>query len=333
MKGLTHLVAGVAAASCFPEAVRAGAAGNPLCFILGAMFGLLPDTLDFKFVRFFSKHDMAVVPDPNQPDPQMIADAVAYAANKASASGRSVRIKLNTIRLGADRWQRYTVRFDIPAGRVVVEYGPVVGTGGMPYEASACGNDLDPDPEDGTPTLLATAPLVCPVSLDYQATNIVDIFDGPMLKMTPDRHGRVCPEFIPWHRRWSHSFALGCVAAVVAAALFGWLAGLVVFAAASSHVLLDQVGFMGSSLSFPFKRKRIPGLGISHSSTAAPNLLTIWLCCLLVFSNLARLSPAADTMPNLPRLLLYGAAIPLGCFALADRLLRLRTGDIYHGEH
>ncbi len=325
MKGLTHLVAGVAATSCFPAAVQAGTDGNPLYFVLGAMFGLIPDTLDFKFVRFFSRYDMAVIPDPNRPDPQMIADAVAYAANKASAAGRPIRIKLNAIRLGADRWLRYTVRFDVPSSRVMVECGPVVGTGGMPVEMRACEDDAEPEelPDDGPP-LYATAPLACSISLDYQAVNVVDIFDGPMLRMMPDRHGRVCPEFIPWHRRWSHSFAFGALAAVTVAALFGMLAGLVVFAAVSSHVLLDQLGFMGSSLSFPFKRKRVPGLGLSHSSAPAPNLLTIWLSCVLIFWNLARLSPVADSTPNLPRLLLYGAALPLVGFSVVDRLLRPR---------
>ena len=137
MKGIAHFAAGVAVASCFPEAVTAGAAGNPLYFILGGVFGLLPDTLDFKFYRFFYGRDIEVIPDPLRPDPKMIADAVAGAVLGACETGKPVRLKLNTIRLGADLWQSYSVKFDIPSKRVVVAYGPVVDTGGNPVESQA----------------------------------------------------------------------------------------------------------------------------------------------------------------------------------------------------
>ena len=106
MKGFTHFTAGLAAASFFPGAVTAAASGNPLYFILGGAFGILPDTLDFKFYRFFVKHDMEVIPDPNRADPQMIADAVAYAVNRAALTGKPVRIRLNTIPCGADCWRQ-----------------------------------------------------------------------------------------------------------------------------------------------------------------------------------------------------------------------------------
>ena len=130
MKGLTHLTVGVAAATCFPAALRAGVEGNPLPFVLAAVFGILPDTIDFKFVRFFSKRHIEVTPDPNNPDPRLIAKAVSHAMNSAHETGRPVRIKLNTIRLAADRWQQYTVKFDTRKQRVVVQIGPVIGTGG-----------------------------------------------------------------------------------------------------------------------------------------------------------------------------------------------------------
>jgi len=53
----------------------------------------------------------------------MIADAVALAVNRAFDTGQSVRIKLDTIRLGTDLWQQYEVKFDVPGKRVVVGYG------------------------------------------------------------------------------------------------------------------------------------------------------------------------------------------------------------------
>ena len=60
MKGIAHFTAGVAAASFFPGAVAAAVDGNPLYFVLGGVCGLLPDTLDFKFGRFFYRHQVEI---------------------------------------------------------------------------------------------------------------------------------------------------------------------------------------------------------------------------------------------------------------------------------
>ena len=69
----------------------------------------------------------------------MIAEAVAMAANRAFDTGRSVRIKLDTIRLGTDRWQQYEVKIRRctetrdgqlrPGGRYGPESDPRDGTG------------------------------------------------------------------------------------------------------------------------------------------------------------------------------------------------------------
>ncbi len=112
MKGFSHFISGVAAASFCPWAVRAAMDGNPMYFILGGAFGILPDTLDFKFYRFFYRHDFYIEPDPLKPDPQAIADQLAVAVDKAKTDGKTVRVKLNTIRLGADYWQQYVIKFD-----------------------------------------------------------------------------------------------------------------------------------------------------------------------------------------------------------------------------
>ena len=58
MKGFSHFMSGVAVASFGPWAVDAALHGNPIFFILGGACGILPDTLDFKFYRFFYKHDV-----------------------------------------------------------------------------------------------------------------------------------------------------------------------------------------------------------------------------------------------------------------------------------
>ena len=49
MKGITHYTIGLAVASCFPEAVRQAAAGNPWPMLTGGFFALLPDLFVFFF--------------------------------------------------------------------------------------------------------------------------------------------------------------------------------------------------------------------------------------------------------------------------------------------
>jgi hypothetical protein len=296
MKGIAHFAVGVAAASCFPQAVQAGAGGDPLYFLLGGCCGLLPDTLDFKFTRFFARSDIEVTPDPLRPDPQLIADAVARAVNLAHAGGKPVSIKLNTIRLGADDWQQYTVRFDVPARRIVVSYGPVVDTGQNPVSAP-------------TSRASAAAALLCPVSLDYEAATCVDILDGPFFSMEPTPDGRVIPRFIPWHRQWTHSLITALAAGLVCALVWGPLAGLVAFAAWAAHALLDQTGFMGNSLFYPLRKGRAPGLGLTHSSRGLPNLASVWLACLLVFWNIQRADRQAPRV-NAMKYWAYGAVLP-----------------------
>ena len=56
MKGIAHFVTGVALATFFPEVVQAGAQGSlPM---LGGIAGILPDTLDFKFARYFDRIEL-----------------------------------------------------------------------------------------------------------------------------------------------------------------------------------------------------------------------------------------------------------------------------------
>lgn len=314
MKGFTHFAAGLAAASCFPGAVAAAAAGNPLYFILGGAAGILPDTLDFKFYRFFVCHDMEVVPDPNEADPRMIAEAMAYAVNRAFESGKPVCIKLNTIAVGTDRWQQYTVKFDVAGRRVTVRYGPIVDTGQNPVDGIRAHY-----PE-------ASAPLICPIVLDYEATVNVDIFDGPLFTMRPTSDNRmVRPEFIPWHREWSHGLLATAVLAAGGAALFGWLAGFVMAAAYGAHILVDQLGFMGSNLLFPLRRCRTNGLGLVHSASGIANAVTVWFSCLVIFWHLSRHATGQILQFNMVQLFLFGGLLPILLFLLIDRILGRRS--------
>jgi membrane-bound metal-dependent hydrolase YbcI (DUF457 family) len=299
MKGIAHFSIGIAAASCFPAAVRAGADGNPLYFILGGIFGLLPDTMDFKFYRFFQKYDIEVVPDPVDPDPQMIADAVALAANRAYETGKPVMLQLRTIQLGSNLWRSYEISFDVLRKRVSATIGPVVNTSGMPDETVARkGRDM------------ATSPLLCDIKLDYEATTKINILDGPSFEMQRIADGRVTPRFIPWHREWSHSVVIGLVFALAAMLIWGTLAGIITFCAYTLHVFVDQLGFMGSAWLFPFRRARSEGMKVLHSDTPHLNLAAVWFSCLLIFWNLYAVTSWRVPHFNLARLVLYGAVIP-----------------------
>jgi hypothetical protein len=310
MKGIAHFVAGVAAASCVPEAVRAAAEdGNPTYFILGGVFGLLPDTIDFKFSRYFYRHDIEVTPDPIAPDAQLIADTVAAAINRAHASGESVRVKLNTIPVGLDQWQQYEVSFDVAARTVAARYGPVVDTG----QNLIPGSTPPPDAE-------AVAPVNCEVKIEYLSSTQIDIFDGPVFSMDPTDDGRVSPGFIPWHRAWSHSLVIGVLFGLIGGVVWDIWATVVIVGASAMHALFDQLGYMGSALFYPFQSRRMSGMKLMHSGEALANLTAVWGCCLLVFWNLWRATPGGIPPDGTRALIGYGLVLPGLMIALYRRI-------------
>jgi membrane-bound metal-dependent hydrolase YbcI (DUF457 family) len=310
MKGISHFISGVTAASFCPWAVEAAMQGNPLYFILGGAFGLLPDTMDFKFYRFFFRHDIYVSPDPRKPDPQAIADALAEAVRRAHEGQKTVRIKLNTAKMGADYWQQYVIRFDAEKQEVHVKFGPVVNTGQVPVPNSER-KDLP----------VGRARLACPILQTYDATTRVDIFDGPTFTMQSDGRGKVLLHFLPWHRNWSHSFLVGVALACGGWLIWNWQAAVVIMAGFSAHILEDQLGLMGSNLFFPVTRKRLSGLHVMRSGDAVPNFATVWICCLLIFWNLYRYMPKPLYHFTFWRLALYGGIIPMALFGFAHYLL------------
>ncbi|MCE9615463.1 MAG: metal-dependent hydrolase [Lentisphaerae bacterium] len=308
MKGITHFAIGLAAASCFPGAVRAGSAGDPLYFILAGICGVLPDTLDFKFTKFFYKSDILVIPDPLRPDAQQIADAVSLAVSRALATGRPVNLKLSTIQLAADQWQRYLVAFDVPNRAVHVQYGPVVDTGGNPLPHLAPAS---------IPAGRAT--LEAGLELEYLATTTIDIFDGPVFCFEPTPAGRVRPVFIPWHRSWTHSVVVALLLALCGALAWDLLAGAVIFAAYAAHVLADQAGYLGSNLFAPLTRRRAPGLKLTHAAWPLPNFVAVWLALLLIFWNLARATTEGIGHLNPVRYLFLAAGLPVATFMVLQK--------------
>jgi len=281
VKGIAHFMSGVTVASFCPWAIEAAQDGNPAYFLLGAVAGILPDTIDFKFYRYFYPYDVYVEPceviqgqaDRGVVNPQPIAEAMA-AAIASAAEGTSTTLKLSTLQIGADLWRQYRVQIDPSEGAVSVQVGPVVSTGQVPQSGT-----LPKVPAEGIATFLA------PIFPNEKKTYTVDIFDGPSFTFEKNEAGRVKIHFLPWHRSWSHSLVVGALLGG-GVSLWTWRAGVVVFGAYLIHALEDQMGHMGTNLFFPFTKKRVPGLQWMHSGDALPNFFVVWFCGLLIFWNL-----------------------------------------------
>jgi membrane-bound metal-dependent hydrolase YbcI (DUF457 family) len=301
MKGIAHFVTGVAVATFFPEVVHGAAQHLGFGPLLGGLTGLLPDTLDFKFVRYFERRDDEIDPaqitdEAGRPDAQAMAERIAAAMDRAYDTGRQIKVQLQTLKLGADLWRRYSLTFDLAHNEVLIRIGPAVTTGQTPLP----GSEL-PGLKTGR------APVRAPIHYTYDAETTIDIFSGPSLAF--ERVGEAIEvTFLPWHRAWSHSLALALLLGA-AGALVAPVYGLVMALAALAHVLEDQLGAMGSNLFYPFSRKRIMGLGLIRSGDAVPNFLAVGLGLALILFNLDRFS-GAPVLPALPYLLAT-AGLPL----------------------
>ena len=272
MKGIAHFAAGIAVASFFPSAVSAAAEGNGLYLLAGGFFGLLPDTLDFKFARYLCAHDVEVAPDPLSPDAGMVAHALASAVADAHASKREVCIKLHSVRINADRWLSYRIAVNRLCSTLSVEFGDVIDSGGNPVERLPG---------------RSSAEVKLPVDLVMDYGSIIDVgfLEGPTLLLRPCDE---CVEsvFIHWHRAWSHSLALAGVLGVLMGMFAGYVAGLIVALALVSHILIDQAGFMGGSYLFPLVHARRAGMRIVSSSDTIGNFAAVWLSGAIVLWNM-----------------------------------------------
>jgi membrane-bound metal-dependent hydrolase YbcI (DUF457 family) len=312
MKGITHFVTGIALATCFPEVVARGASGS-LLPVLAGVAGILPDTLDFKFVRYFEPKGDELDPGP-EPDPRLIAERLATAIERAYHQGEPQRVTLHTVRTGADRWRQYTVGFDGARQEIAVQIGPDVSTAQVAFPAPEM-------PGVTQARVHLDAPLVSSCSEELT----IDIFSGPSLAF--EREGEVVAvHFLPWHRRWSHSLTFAAGMALVTGACLGlgeWClhgspsplplwGGLMVALGLVGHIAEDQLGHLGSNLFYPFTRRRTAGLGLFHSGDAWPNFVVVWGALGLIVHNLNRFSAQA---PFDARALFVVVALPLASAA------------------
>ena len=205
-------------------------------------------------------------------------------------------VMLHTIRLGADLWRQYAVRFDPERNEVAVRIGPVVNTGQVPFPGS--------EPEGAEEVRVKVG---VPMVHTYDAENKVDIFSGPSFKFA--RKGdRLHVHFLDWHRRWSHSLTLAVALGLLGWLIFGKWGGLIIGLGFAGHILEDQLGFMGSNLLYPLTKGRVIGARLLRSGDAIPNFLTVWVAVMLILFNLDRFS--AQPMLDPWRFLGLAVALP-----------------------
>ena len=292
MKGLAHFASALALATCFPSVVAHAEAGS-LWPVLAGVGALLPDLLDFRFVRYWVHYDaeLDLGPVTDRPSACRAADRLAGrlagVLSEAAALQQRRHVRLHALQMGPDRWRRYQVVFDRGRGRLRVSMGPVVTSG----QESVTDTGF-------VPPVVAERPLpvsvVCPYDERYQ----VDILSGPSLLVVPEaRHLRL--EFLPWHHGWTHSLFMALVVGLGVAMLgmvlpsvaHGLEIGGLVALGYGVHVLEDQLGHMGCSLWWPITRQRVPGLRWLHASDGLPNFGVVWSALSLILYNLDRLGP------------------------------------------
>ena len=203
MKGFTHFISGMAVASFFPQAVHMAAEESSFILCLGGLFGILPDTLDFKLAKYFYKSDFEVKPDPNKLDAREIANGVAQAVNKAIETGKGT-VQLHTMQIASNRWRSYLLRFDTKTSEICVDIGPEVDTGQIPFD----GTELT-DPEKAH----ARVKVNCEFYQQFDKVSNIAIMTGPCFEFAKRDDGKMEIVFLPWHRQWSHSFTLGMLIA------------------------------------------------------------------------------------------------------------------------
>jgi membrane-bound metal-dependent hydrolase YbcI (DUF457 family) len=326
MKGLTHFFSGVTLASFFAPAVAAASltkGGNPdaaasFIMVLGGVFGILPDTFDFKLGRFFAKEDLTLDFDPNNPDPQAMADQIGKALDQAVVDKRFIQIQYNPMRMGSNLWRQYVVSYDGERQEISVVINEIVNTSQLPFP----GTEPAPDKRIGTYKLKNARFLE-----RRPKPTAVDILSGPMMGYQPqvvDGQNVIGVEFLPWHRTWSHSYVLGLMLALVvtviawAAAWHNWwLYGVVSFLGFAIHITEDLTGHMGGSLIWPFNPKRFDGFCMFKASDPRTNSTVLWVCLTILIFNLDRFTFAERVIPLAWHLyFLYTMVIPLAIYHL-----------------
>lgn len=357
MKGLTHFISGIAAATFIPVVVRMSissrmdvdGAASSLILVLAGMFGIMPDTLDFKFGQFFSKAEFVVDPDPINPDPQKMADMFAQAVDKAVESRKEVKIQFFPIQLGANRWRQYCLKFE--EKKFYIQINEIVSTSQIPVPQTApktnrvgtavLSRRLKPvsDSSDWLNSMIRRLRKMIKKEEKIKTVvkpSTIDILSSTMFGLELQSDGEIYFNWLPWHRTWSHSYILGAILAIpiaVIALAMGlspwWLYPAVAFIGFATHITEDMTGHIGGSLLWPFLKPRTEGLELFKASDPSTNFSVIFTSFVLIIWNLDRfttkhITGAADSAWTSPVFLILFLVFPLAFYFTVIRLIKKR---------
>lgn len=232
MKGITHFMSGVAVASCFPQALDAIFASRGLLLPLGGVFGVMPDTLDFRIARYVWNYQRVCRIDEGNLDPRVAAEAMAQAIDDAARTGDLITLRLDVIRVSSSYYRTYLVYVDDQAKEVTAVIGSLKTMSQvmeksefMPSSASVRQRIQKNGPAQTFKELFEslpglpgstpgenysyTAKFTADIQNTYYQETEVGIFSGPDFAFDVGPDGKVRIDFIPWHRTWSHSLLMG----------------------------------------------------------------------------------------------------------------------------
>ncbi len=320
-------MSGVAAATFIPEVVRMSALGHgesvegvsgSFIMLLAGVYGLLPDTMDFKLGQFFSVAEHEIDPDPKNPDPQSMAETFAKAVKEAGDTGKTVRVQFFPIQLGANRWRQYNLVFE--KNEFIIQFNEIVSTSQIPipgtaprsnrvgraklaYELKSRTSDIDwlntavrwirqkikgPDRPPG------------PVK-----PSTIDILSGTQFAFQRESDGKIYFNWLPWHRTWSHSYVLGAMLTLPVFAITyllslpnWWLYGVVAFLGFAVHITEDMTGHIGGSLFWPIHIPRCEGLDLFKPSDPRTNFSIDYAAMVLILWNLDRFGARTIPLPG-----------------------------------
>ena len=224
---------------------------------------------------------------------------------RALETGRST-VQLHTIQMGANLWQSYSLWFDRQNREVVVEIGPLVDTGQVPFAGTEPGDHA-----------LARVQVPCSFIQAFDKKSNISIMSGPCFEFVKRGENEVEIVFLPWHRTWSHSITLGIFMSLVVGwisySLYGqmstpnaelywiprWLLyPLICLVGSLVHIIEDSTGFMGNNLFWPVTKNRTQGWGLMSAAEAIPNFFFVWSSIVLILFNLDFHRWAPDKFPS-----------------------------------
>jgi hypothetical protein len=173
----------------------------------------------------------------------------------------------------------------------------------------------------------ARAPVLCDLRIEDRASVSVDVLQSVVFRIEPGPERSVTLVSGPWRLGWSHSYATHAVCGFATGLLLGPMAGLVAFLAAAAHSAMDQTGFLGSRVLFPFRPRRAPGLQWMRPDATLPNLAATWCAGLLILWNLCVGMTDRPFALNPLRFAFWGLGVPLAAVALGRRLFRPAPGS------